>query len=98
MYKLMNNKDENFIKLEQIDHELTQACQHRENSCCQKRLDYWSIDLYIAKQDLAIWSILKSRLQSNLPIHTIITHTKSLNIDVYSTVSKDTINADVSCF
>lgn len=57
--KFMNNEEPNFIELEQINRTTTQACKHGENSCQQKRLAYWGIDLHVAKRDLAIWAIVK---------------------------------------
>ena len=52
--------------------------------------------MHVAKQDLSIWSIVKSRLRRKLSIDTIITRAKSLGIDIDKNTSKEIINANAS--
>ena len=96
MRKLMSSDEPNFLDLEQIDRDITQTCEHGENCCRKRRLESWSVDLHIAKQDLSIWAIVKSRLRRKLSIDTIIKRAKSLDIDINKDTPKETINANVS--
>ena len=97
MRKLMSSDVPNFLELEQIDRVITQACKHGENCCRKQRLAYWSVDLHVAKQDLSIWAIEKSRLRRKLTIDALIARAKSLGIEIDETTPKETINSNTSC-
>ena len=58
--------------IETIDRGITGACQHAENTCCKRRLTYWTVDLHHAKLKLSVWCQIRSHLCRNLPITTIV--------------------------
>ena len=96
MRKLMNSDVPNFLELEKIDRVITQACAHGENCCRKQRLDYWSVDLHVAKRDLSIWAIAKSRLRRKLSIESIVARAKLLGIELDESTPRETIHANAS--
>lgn len=96
MRKLMRSDVPNFLELERIDRDISQACAHGENCCRKQRLAYWSVDLHVAKQDLSIWAIAKSRLRRKLSIDSIVARAKSLGIELDKSTPRDTIHTNAS--
>ena len=93
MRRLMRSDKPNFLELERIDRDITQACAHGENFCRKRRLDYWSVDLHVAKRDLSIWAIAKSRLRRKLSIESIVARAKSLGIKLNESTPTEIIHA-----
>lgn len=68
MRRLMRSDKPNFLELERIDRDITQACAHGENCCRKRRLAYWSVDLHVAKRDLSITVCDSARMRKTRSI------------------------------
>ena len=94
--QLIQSEQSDHAVAEIIDQELTRACEHAENSCRKRRLDYWSIDLHLLKSELSVWCQFRSRQIHKLSFTALITRANEFNIDLNPTFDTATLNAKIT--
>ena len=57
---------------EEVDSLLMDASRHAENQCRKQYKSYWSVDLHILKQKVAVYYHLRRRLKKNLSVSALI--------------------------
>ena len=87
---LHKNKIENHKEAEALDRELTRACEHGENRCKRRRMDYWDLSIHKLKRNLSIWCQYLRRKRRNLSTAALTTSALNLGL-VFDITTEDKI-------
>ena len=80
MATLVDSKQPNHTLVEQLDREITRACQHGEKSCKACRADYWNVSLHLLHLHASVLNHVCNRKQKGYPIISLSSRAGSYGI------------------